>query len=132
MLPATTQAREEGSVTDEMVVIRQDDVPRLTLFDGISIKPVIGNAMSIQEVALEPGSIAPVHTHDEEQFGYIVSGTCEFTDGNRHWELEPGDWYHAPSGTPHGARGLSEGCVLIDVFAPPRAQVVQMLADAGK
>lgn len=110
---------------------RRDEVPSLPFLEGISIKPVIGAALHIQEVILEPGSVAPVHTHDEEQLGYIVSGTCEFTDGDRHWELGPGDYYHAPPGAPHGARGLSEGCVLIDVFAPPRATVIQMLEEHG-
>jgi quercetin dioxygenase-like cupin family protein len=108
---------------------RRDEIPSLPFLDGITIKPVIGAAVLVQEVILEPGSVAPVHTHDEEQLGYIVRGSCEFTDGETHWELGPGDCYHAPPGAPHGARGLSEGCVLIDVFAPPRATVIQMLAD---
>jgi len=109
-------------------VEERGDIPSLPLVDGIHVKPVMGELLNIQEVVLEPGAIAPVHTHDEEQLGYVVSGTCEFTDGETHWELGPGDCYHAPAGTPHGARGLSEGCVLIDAFAPPRAQIVQMLA----
>lgn len=110
---------------------RRDEIPALPFLDGITIKPVIGEAVHIQEVVLEPGSVAPVHTHDEEQLGYVVRGTCEFTDGETHWELGPGDFYHAPSGAPHGARGLSEGCVLIDVFSPPRAAVIQMLDERG-
>lgn len=106
----------------------EEQVPTLALFDGISIKPVIGERVSIQEVTLIPGAVAPVHTHAEEQVGYVVRGRCEFTDGERHWELGPGDWYHAPSGTPHGAKAMAEGCVIIDAFSPPREQVVEMLA----
>ena len=106
----------------------RDDVPTLPLFDGIAIRPVLGVALNIQEVILEPGAEAPVHRHDEEQLGYVVSGRCHFTDGERHWELGPGDCYHAPPGAPHGATAMSEGCVIIDAFSPPRAQVVEMMS----
>lgn len=112
-------------------ITRHEDLPSLPLVPGISVLPVIGKRLNIQEVVLEPGAIAPVHTHDEEQLGYVVSGGCDFTDGEAIWRLAPGDCYHAPPGQPHGATALGEGCVIIDVFAPPRAQVVQMLAERG-
>ena len=108
---------------------RAESLPVLPLVDGITIKPVMGERLNIQEVSLIPGAVAPVHTHPEEQLGYVVSGTCEFTDGVTRWSLGPGDCYHAPSGTPHGAKALSEGCVIIDAFSPPREQVVRMLAE---
>jgi quercetin dioxygenase-like cupin family protein len=104
-------------------------LPTLPLVDGIVVRPIMGDRLNIQEVVLIPGAVAPVHTHAEEQLGYVVSGTCEFTDGQTHWQLGPGDCYHAPSGAPHGARALAEGCVIVDAFAPPREQVVRMLAE---
>jgi len=113
----------------ELRVERSDELPSLPLVDGITIKPLVGERLNIQEVILTPGAVAPVHTHAEEQLGYVVSGTCEFTDGETHWELGPGDAYHAPSGVPHGAKAMSEGCVIIDAFSPPREQVVRMLAE---
>jgi quercetin dioxygenase-like cupin family protein len=106
----------------------RDEIPILSIFDGITAKPLVGERLSIQEVVLEPGAVAAVHTHDEEQVGYIVRGSCHFTDGERHWELGPGDCYLAPSGSPHGATALAEGCVIIDCFAPARAQIVELLA----
>jgi len=107
----------------------RDDLPAFPLFEGIAIRPVLGASLNIQEVSLEPGAVAPVHTHDEEQLGYVVHGRCHFTDGETHWELGPGDCYHAPPGAPHGATALAEGCVLIDAFSPPRAQVVEMMSE---
>jgi unsaturated pyranuronate lyase len=110
-------------------ITERGDIPVLPLFDGITIKPILGEKLNIQEVALEPGAVAPVHTHDEEQLGYVVRGSCDFTDGERHYVLGPGDCYHAAPGVPHGARAMSEGCVIIDAFAPPREQVAKMLAE---
>jgi len=105
------------------------DVPSLPILDGMTVKPMMGERLNIQEVELEPGATAPVHTHDEEQVGYIVRGSCHFTDGETHQELGPGDFYHAPPGVPHGAQAGSEGCVIIDAFSPPREQIVKLLAE---
>lgn len=124
---------EDSPGRDDMTVASASDLPELTLVDGITVKPIVGAALLLQEVVLQPGAIAPVHIHDEEQIGYVVSGSCEFTDGKRTWTLGRGDCYHAPPGAPHGATGLVDGCVIVDVFSPPRAQVLQMLAErAGK
>jgi len=118
----------EGTA-DALRIEPGDSLPILPLVDGIVVKPVMGERLNIQEVVLIPGAVAPVHTHPEEQLGYVVSGTCELTDGQTHWQLGPGDCYHAPSGIPHGAKALSEGCVILDAFSPPREQVVRMLAE---
>lgn len=113
----------------DLRIERGGDLPELPLVEGISVKPVIGDRLNIQEVVLEPGAVAPVHTHDEEQLGYVVSGSCEFTDGKSTWRLGPGDCYAAPPGTPHGATAFEDGCVIIDAFSPPREQVLRMLAE---
>ena len=120
---------EETPGRSDMTVERAGDLPELTLVDGITVKPMVGAALLVQEVALQPGAVAPVHVHDEEQIGYVVSGSCEFTDGTRTWTLTPGDCYHAPPGAPHGATAFADGCVIVDTFSPPRAQVLQMLAE---
>ncbi len=112
-----------------MDVARNAELPVLPLVDGIVLRPVVGERLNIQEVTLDPGATAPVHTHDEEQLGYVVSGTIDFTDGERTWRLEHGDFYLAPPGAPHGATAHEAGCVIIDAFSPPREQVVRMLAE---
>ena len=113
----------------QMSVGRRDELTHLILVDGVHGRPVVGSKLLVQEVVLDPGAVAPVHTHDEEQIGYVVSGSCEFTDGETTWRLGPGDWYHAPPGAPHGATGLDDGCVIVDTFSPPREQVLRMLAE---
>ena len=123
---------EEPRRDADMRVVPNPAVPELELTAGIRAKPVVGAGLNIQEVVLDPGAVAPTHTHDEEQIGYVVSGAVDFTDGVSIWRLGPGDFYLAPSGAPHGATALEEGCVVLDAFSPPRAQVVQMLAELGE
>lgn len=120
---------EETPGRAAMSVVRAGELPQLTLGEGISARPIVGSRVHLQEVVLEPNAVAPVHVHDEEQIGYIVSGSCDFTDGDRTWRLGPGDCYSAPSGAPHGATAHADGCVIVDVFSPPRELVVRMLAE---
>ncbi len=106
---------------------RGSEMRSFPLVDRITFKPIAGARLNINVVTLEPAASSPVHTHDEEQIGYIVKGACEFTDGTETWTLEPGDCYHAAPGVPHGATALGEGCVIIDAFAPVRAGVRELL-----
>jgi quercetin dioxygenase-like cupin family protein len=106
---------------------RGADLPVITLTEGITAAPILGERLNINVVVLSPDAVAPRHTHDEEQMGYIVRGTAEFDDGERTWLLEAGDVYHAPPGAQHGARAIGGEVVIIDVFSPPRAGIREML-----
>lgn len=107
--------------------MRDADLRAFEVSPGVTIHPVLGERMNVNVVHLAPDAVADVHSHDEEQLGYVVRGDCEFTDGTRTHRLGPGDLYHAPAGTPHGARAFAEGCVIIDTFAPPRAGIRELL-----
>ncbi|MFN2614339.1 MAG: cupin domain-containing protein [Actinomycetota bacterium] len=111
----------------ELRNVRGIEMPSFPLVERITFKPLLGARLNVNVVTLEGGAESPVHSHEEEQLGYIVKGACEFTDGSSTWVLEPGDCYHAEPHVPHGARALGEGCVIIDAFAPPRAGVADLL-----
>jgi quercetin dioxygenase-like cupin family protein len=106
---------------------RDGELKGVTAAPGVTLHPLIGERLNINVVVIDPGCEAVVHTHDEEQMGYIVSGQCEFTDGTNTLTLGPGDTYHALPGVPHGAKALDEQCVIIDCFSPPRAGLRELL-----
>lgn len=108
---------------------RSADIKSMPISDGITAKPILGKRLSIQEVVLAPNAVFSLHTHGEEQMGYVVSGAMDFTDGEHTWRLGPGDLYYAPSGSPHGATATDEGCVVVDAFSPPREQIRKLLAE---
>ena len=60
--------------------------------------------------------------------GIVVSGSGDFDLDGEIRRVVPGDTYHAPPGVPHGLRAGAEGCVVIDVFSPPRAALVELIA----
>ena len=82
----------------------------------------------LSQVSMPANVTAAVHTHTEEKIGLVLSGTCEFTLGGVTRKLSTGDVYHVPAGVPHGPRTLDEECVLLDVFSPPRPDLLQRMA----
>lgn len=125
------ETSRQASERRELRMERGDDIPRFEMAAGIEIRPIVGERLNVNVVVLQPGAVAQVHAHQEEQVGYVVSGACEFGDGTTARLLRAGDAYHAPPGAPHGARALEEGCVILDAFSPPKAEVLEMLG-AGR
>ncbi len=121
---------KEAATSTAMRIIFKGKHPQVTLTDGITAEPLMGERLNINIVTLAPGAVAPAHAHDEEQMGYVVSGSCDFFDDEQSERLGPGDTYHAPPGATHGARAHDEGCLIIDVFSPPRAGLKELLGRA--
>jgi quercetin dioxygenase-like cupin family protein len=120
-------ARAEGAVGRFAPI---DGQPTITPSPGVHIQPLSGAQVMLSRVTFEPGSEAPVHTHDEEQMGIVISGSGDFELDGEIRRVGPGDTYHAPPGVPHGLIAGAEGCVVIDVFSPPRAALLEFLAQA--
>ncbi len=64
---------------------------------------------------IEPIGEVPPHTHGA-QWGIVVDGEMDLTIGGETRRYGPGDSYHIPAGTVHGAKIISHFRA-IDVFA---------------
>ena len=71
------------------------------------------------EVTLDEGAVVPMHSHPNEQVGYVVRGQIEMTIDGAVRVCGPGDSYAIPGGVEHMGRAASD-CVVIDCFTPPR------------
>jgi len=80
-----------------------------------------GDRAGMKYWRIDPGARLPPHRHDNEQIGFMLSGTLTaLVEGEEH-RLEPGDAYRFPSGELHGAENRgSEPAVGVGVLAPPR------------
>ncbi len=77
----------------------------------------------IAQVILDKGSVVPKHSHENEQFTYIISGALHFwlgEDGETEIVVRSGEILHIPSHLPHKAMAL-EATLDVDIFCPPRA-----------
>ena len=95
---------------------------RQRIWDGINARNVHGERMTLGVVELDPGAVAPEHSHPHEQFGVVLSGSVLFRIGDETKELRPGSVYVIPANVPHTAEAGPGGTVLIDVFSPVREE----------
>jgi len=102
-----------------------NEIPPQAIWGGVLARVVEGERMSFAVVELAPGSTVAEHQHPNEQLGIILKGSLTFTIGGATRVLRPGDTYNIPAGVPHEAVTGPEGAVVIDAFAPVRADWVR-------
>jgi quercetin dioxygenase-like cupin family protein len=101
-----------------------DDVRALAalqVWDDVVGRVVAGESVALAVVELGPNAIVPEHRHANEQVGLVITGAVRFRLGDETRELGPGGTWSIPGEVPHEVHAGPEGAVVIDVFAPPRA-----------
>jgi quercetin dioxygenase-like cupin family protein len=93
----------------------------LPIWDGVLARVVEGREMTLAVVELAPDSIVAEHQHPNEQLGVVLKGSMVFTIAGERRALRAGDTYNIPSNVRHDAVTGPEGAVVVDVFAPVRA-----------
>lgn len=104
-----------------------EDVPLLNVVEGLGLKPVFGEKLLLSFVHMEPNSVAPVHSHPEEQIGTMIEGEYEFELNGEKRMIRKGDVYIVPPNVPHGARTYDKPCLALDIFSPPRSGYRDMM-----
>jgi quercetin dioxygenase-like cupin family protein len=90
------------------------------IWNGVSVRAVNGERITLGVVELDPNSIVPEHSHENEQLGMVLSGSLTFRVGDETRELGPGGTWCIPANTPHEVVTGPDGAVVLDVFAPTR------------
>jgi len=105
-------------------VRKTDEDGYIDVFNGIKRKTLVyGDNTLLTEFILKKGKILPMHSHPEEQTGYLVSGhIILIIEGNRH-DMKPGDSWAIPGNTEHGAETL-EDSIAIEIFSPIREDYI--------
>ncbi len=99
-----------------------DDMPKETVTPLLDRRLIVGNRMMLAHIYLKKGCIVPLHSHDNEQLTYVLTGALRFTIGSETGEtivIGPGEVLVIPSNVPHRAEAL-EDTLDVDVFCPPR------------
>jgi unsaturated pyranuronate lyase len=90
------------------------------IWDGVLGRAVHGERVTLGVIELEPGSVVPEHSHENEQLGLVLRGSLVFSVGGERRALGPGGTWRIPASTPHAVETGPEGAVVIDVFSPIR------------
>jgi quercetin dioxygenase-like cupin family protein len=91
------------------------------VWDGVVARSVDGERVGFAVVELEPSTVVPEHSHENEQLGIVLRGSVSFRVGEDVRDLEAGGTWSIPPNVPHEVHTGPEGAVVIDVFAPARA-----------
>lgn len=76
-----------------------------------------GERLNVLHWNLADGSEVKLHTHSQEQFGYVIKGGFKIVLGEEEKFLKAGDAYVVPSHVPHSFIAIGE-TEAIDVFSP--------------
>jgi quercetin dioxygenase-like cupin family protein len=101
---------------------RWDEMEKEAVTEAIARRIINGDRMMLTHVYLNKGAIVPQHSHENEQFTYILEGALRFwigEDGAEVRDVHAGEVLHIPSNILHKAEAL-EDTLDVDVFSPPR------------
>jgi quercetin dioxygenase-like cupin family protein len=108
--------------------VELDDVSPIFFLPGLEFRPVLGEGLLVNFIRYDPGTVVPMHAHEEEQITFVIEGEFEFEVGGEARRIGPGTVVKIPPHVPHGARALDRPCVQVDAFAPPRKVLVEAIA----
>ncbi len=104
----------------------------LEMGPGIIFRPTLGKNLLFNVVRLEQGAHPARHNHDEEQASYVLEGAMEIEVSGEKRRVGPGELVIIPPNAPHEVWSPDGPTTLIDVFAPPRQALLDLLAASQK
>ncbi len=103
-------------------LVSWEDLPQEELKPGLTRHWVNGEKAMLAQIYFEKGVSVPKHSHENEQFAYVLEGALLFRIGDDQTEevvVRAGEVLHIPSNVPHSAEAL-EDTLDLDVYVPPR------------
>lgn len=110
------------------VVVNWDDIPVTNLRPGVRRQVYATDEVMLARHELEVGMQLNPHTHtDFDQLVYIAAGRCNYYIDAIPHDMTAGSFLLVPRGSEHYVEPTEAPCVNIDVFVPPRADMVSAL-----
>jgi unsaturated pyranuronate lyase len=110
----------EGSKLEKWYFKSEQDGLARKLQDGITTRIFFGENIMLSVADIAPQTVSIVHSHPEEQWGYLLEGECIRIQRGEEVAMKTGDFWHTPPNTPHGVRTGERGARIMDIFSPPR------------
>ena len=105
-------------------IVKKDQIPSVETLKGIFRKTLVyNNNIMLCHFYLKKGSEVPIHSHEQDQVGYVIRGKLQFFTPNHEFIASKGDSYLFNSNEKHGAKVLSDSEV-IDIFSPFREDYI--------
>jgi quercetin dioxygenase-like cupin family protein len=88
--------------------------------EGVEMRIIHGEKMTMVFFRLQPGSTIPEHSHPHEQMGTVLKGTVDLTVAGEERVIHPGEAYHIRSRVVHSGKCGNSPAEVIEVFSPTR------------
>lgn len=111
-------------------VLRYADVPFTELAPGSNSQLVSTGEILVSFLDQKPNSYFAPHKHDVQQVMIVLDGEQDEIIEGKLYRLKKGDMVVLPAGTEHGGYIPEAGCKAIDIFCPPRQDLVDKAAKA--
>ncbi len=108
-------------------VVQYRNTPVMELIPGAKNYIVSTERITVSFVTLKPNLYVTPHRHEPEQMVIVNDGACDFIVDGKLYHLEEGDVLIIPSNVEHGNYSSDRGLRMIEVFCPPRYDLVEKL-----
>lgn len=90
------------------------------LGEGVYTRIFCGDQSMLSIVSIEANAEGKIHSHPQEQWGFLIEGSGVRIQGGEKISIKKGDFWQTPGGVEHGIIGGPEGAKILDIFSPPR------------
>ncbi|MGD2125930.1 MAG: cupin domain-containing protein [Desulfobacteraceae bacterium] len=87
---------------------------------GVEMRVIPGNKMTMVFFFLEPGAEIPEHAHPHEQMGTVLKGSIELVVDKEKRIVNEGEAYHVLPDVVHSGQCGEAPAEIIEVFSPAR------------
>jgi quercetin dioxygenase-like cupin family protein len=97
-----------------------DDITEKQIAEGVELKAISGDAMTMTMFYVSQGGVVPEHSHPHEQIGTILEGSMELIIGDEKKIVTNGDLWVIPSNVEHKGHCVEGPAKVLEVFSPVR------------
>jgi len=102
------------------MVVKEKRDGYVEMLDGVVRQSLVyGEKTHLVKFFLKGGKEVPMHSHPEEQTGYLIHGKLIFIIENTRYELSDGASWSIPGNVVHGTE-MIEDCEVVETFSPVR------------
>jgi len=119
---------EQRATEEEMQrVSRCWGLPTIQLGPGAIAHLYGSHNMTVSFIVQEPQCAFKVHSHEPEEIVIVLEGERDEVLDGKLYHIKAGDIITVPSGSEHGSYTYDSGCKVIEIFSPPRVDLLARL-----
>ena len=123
-----SEQKEKRASEEEMKKVqRYWDMPQIQLGPGAVAHLFASKNMTVSFIAQEPNIHFNTHSHEPEEIVIVLEGERDEIVDGKLYRIKAGDIMVVPSGSVHGSYTYESPCKVVEVFSPPRQDLLARL-----